>query len=58
MRSQDHQAVMLLEEKTAKVTVNSVNRYATPLLRNINMPTLYAAKEAVEKHRKEFAEGC
>ena len=44
---QDKDALALLETRTTKVEVEGVNRYATPLLRVQNMPSLKAPKEAV-----------
>ncbi len=43
----DQEAVKLLEEKTVRVNVDGVQRYATPLLRVKDMPRLQAPKEAV-----------
>ncbi|KAE8277451.1 hypothetical protein D5F01_LYC24615 [Larimichthys crocea] len=39
---QDHEAIHLLQEQTIRVNVNSIKRYATPLLRVKNMPQLHA----------------
>ncbi|XP_048865547.1 uncharacterized protein LOC125739453 isoform X1 [Brienomyrus brachyistius] len=47
---QDQEAMRLLEEKTSRVDVEGVQRYATPLLRVRNMPKLNAPKEAVLAH--------
>lgn len=44
---QDHEAMDLLQAKTVRVEVDGVLRYATPLLRVKNMPTLSAPPEAV-----------
>ncbi|KAL0992601.1 hypothetical protein UPYG_G00095580 [Umbra pygmaea] len=44
---QDTEAVRQLEEKTIRVEVNEVRRYATPLLWKENLPLLHAPKEAV-----------
>ncbi|KAE8276983.1 hypothetical protein D5F01_LYC25284 [Larimichthys crocea] len=44
---QDHEAIHLLQEQTIRVNVNSIKRYATPLLRVKNMPQLHAPPEAV-----------
>lgn len=43
----DREAVQLLDEKTVRVNVNGVMRYATPLLRVKDMPCLRAPREAV-----------
>ncbi|KAE8291494.1 hypothetical protein D5F01_LYC11102 [Larimichthys crocea] len=43
----DQEAMNLLEAKTRRVEVDGVLRYATPLLRVSNMPTLTAQPEAV-----------
>ncbi|XP_077069937.1 uncharacterized protein LOC143722413 [Siphateles boraxobius] len=43
----DQEAITLLETKTARVNVNGVFRYATPLLRKKDMPQLKAPKESV-----------
>lgn len=47
---QDKDAVRMLEEKTVRVEVNGVQRYATPLLWKNNLPPLQAPKEAVLGH--------
>lgn len=44
---QDQDAKALLKAKTARIEVDGVQRYATPLLRVKNMPQLRAPKEAV-----------
>lgn len=44
---QDHEAITLLDEKTVRVEVDGIKRYATPLLRVKNMPQLNAPKQAV-----------
>ncbi|XP_063766006.1 uncharacterized protein LOC134882305 [Eleginops maclovinus] len=44
---QDTEAVRILEEKTVRVTVEGVQRYATPLLWKKDLPPLVAPKEAV-----------
>ncbi|KAJ8381811.1 hypothetical protein SKAU_G00025890 [Synaphobranchus kaupii] len=44
---QDQQAVAMLEAKTVRTKVDGILRYATPLLRHANMPTLHAPKESV-----------
>ncbi|CAI5677835.1 unnamed protein product [Oreochromis niloticus] len=44
---QDQDAIKLLETKTERVEIGGVQRYATPLLRSPDMPTLSAPKEAV-----------
>ena len=47
-RSQeDNLAVSLLEDKTTRVEVDGIMRYATPLLRRKNMPRLQATPDAV-----------
>ena len=38
---QDRQAVALLEAETVRLKIDGVNRYATPLLRIANMPSLW-----------------
>lgn len=43
----DREAVQLLDEKTVRVNVDGVMRYATPLLWVKDMPGLHAPKEAV-----------
>ncbi|XP_026115567.1 uncharacterized protein LOC113094113 [Carassius auratus] len=43
----DQEAIRLLQEKTVRVNVDGVMRYATPLLRIQHMPTLHMPKEAV-----------
>ncbi|XP_067265288.1 uncharacterized protein [Chanodichthys erythropterus] len=43
----DQEAIKLLQEKTVRVNVDGIMRYATPLLRVQNMPTLHMPKEAV-----------
>nr|XP_021334729.1 uncharacterized protein LOC101884915 [Danio rerio] len=43
----DHEAIRLLQEKTVRVNVDGIMRYATPLLRVQHMPTLHMPKEAV-----------
>ncbi|XP_048030334.1 uncharacterized protein LOC125279307 [Megalobrama amblycephala] len=47
---QDAEAIRLLEEKTMRVDVEGVQRYATPLLWKISPPPLAAPKEAVLPH--------
>ncbi|KAJ8286056.1 hypothetical protein GJAV_G00034060 [Gymnothorax javanicus] len=44
---QDNLAVSLLEERTTRIEVDGVRRYATPLLRRKNMPCLKASPDAV-----------
>lgn len=44
---QDQEAINILETKTIRVEVDSILRYATPLLRRRDMPLLQATKEAV-----------
>jgi len=44
---QDHEAINILETKTTRVEVDGVLRYATPLLRQRDIPLLQATKEAV-----------
>ena len=44
---QDKEAIDLLEERTVRMEVDGIQRYATPLLRVKNMPKLQAPKEAV-----------
>ncbi len=44
---QDKEAVELLEAKTRRVDVAGILRYATPLLRKLDMPLFQASKEAV-----------
>ena len=44
---QDKNAIGLLEERTVRMEVDGIQRYATPLLRVKNMPKLQAPKEAV-----------
>lgn len=44
---QDAEALRILEEKTIRVNVVGVNRYATPLLWKESLPPLNAPKEAV-----------
>lgn len=44
---QDQYALDLLENRTVRVNVEGVQRYATPLLRIANSPKLNAPKEAV-----------
>ncbi len=46
----DQEAIILLETKTARVNVDGVLRYATPLLRKPDMPQLKAPKESVLPH--------
>ncbi|KAL0191695.1 hypothetical protein M9458_014393, partial [Cirrhinus mrigala] len=43
----DQEAIQLLQEKTTRVEVDGIMRYATPLLRVKNMPHLTMPKEAV-----------
>ncbi|XP_065099626.1 uncharacterized protein [Paramisgurnus dabryanus] len=43
----DQDAVRLLQEKTVRVEVDGIMRYATPLLRVQNMPSLTMPKDAV-----------
>ncbi|XP_023811839.1 uncharacterized protein LOC110015208 [Oryzias latipes] len=43
----EKEAVNLLEEKTIRVNVDGIHRYATPLLRVSHMPTLKVSPEAV-----------
>ncbi len=47
---QDTEAMRILEEKTIRVEVKSVQRYATPLLWKTSLPPLAAPKEAVLPH--------
>ncbi|KAI2668878.1 Polyprotein P3 [Labeo rohita] len=44
---QDQECIQLLQDKTVRVDVNGIQRYATPLLRAKGMPCLQAPKEAV-----------
>lgn len=44
---EDLEAVRILEDKTTRVMVDGVNRYATPLLWKQDFPPLHAPKEAV-----------
>ncbi len=44
---QDAKAIHILEEKTTRIDVNGVQRYATPLLWKESLPPLNAPKEAV-----------
>ncbi|KAL0199202.1 hypothetical protein M9458_007742, partial [Cirrhinus mrigala] len=44
---QDKAALALLEQKTVRVTVDGVNRYATPLLRKGDSPKFQASPNAV-----------
>ncbi|KAI2648679.1 Gag-Pro-Pol polyprotein [Labeo rohita] len=44
---QDQQSLKLLEQKTIRIEVDKIQRYATPLLRVKNMPPLCAPKAAV-----------
>ncbi|XP_054623571.1 uncharacterized protein LOC129176971 [Dunckerocampus dactyliophorus] len=44
---QDQQALDLLQTSTIRITIDKVERYATPLLRRDNSTTLHAPKEAV-----------
>lgn len=44
---EDQYAVALLEEKTTRIVVKGVQRYATPLLCKEAMPTLCVPKEVV-----------
>lgn len=44
---QDAEAIQKLEEKTVRVTVDGVKRYATPLVWKENPPLLHATPEAV-----------
>lgn len=47
---QDAKAIQRLKEKTIRVTVDGVRRYATPLLWKENVPPLHATQEAVLAH--------
>ena len=47
---QDAAAVRLLEEKIVRVTVDGVQRYATPLLWKADTPCLNSSMEAVLGH--------
>lgn len=47
---QDTEAVQILEEKTIRLAVGDIQRYATPLLWKRNLPPLQSAKEAVTTH--------
>lgn len=47
---QDAKAIQRLEEKTIRVTVDGVRRYATILLWKENLPPLHATQEAVLAH--------
>ncbi|XP_028314116.1 uncharacterized protein LOC114470250 [Gouania willdenowi] len=47
---QDNTAIKLLEEKTIRVQIDDVQRYATPLLWKEGFPPLNAPKEAVLSH--------
>ena len=44
---QDQEAIQLLQEKTMRVNIDGVERYATPLLRIKQMPQLWTPKESV-----------
>ncbi|CAI5660547.1 uncharacterized protein LOC106097744 [Oreochromis niloticus] len=44
---EDNYAVSLLEQRTVRVEVEGIQRYATPLLRRQNMPHLKASPDAV-----------
>nr|XP_054593472.1 uncharacterized protein LOC129160606 [Nothobranchius furzeri] len=44
---EDQQAVDLLEQRTTKVEVDGVTRYATPLLRRKDSPLLWASKNTL-----------
>ncbi|XP_073764219.1 uncharacterized protein [Danio rerio] len=44
---QDAEAIRILEEKTVRINVEGVKRYATPLLWKESLPPLNAPKEAV-----------
>lgn len=44
---QDQDAIDLLEARTTRIEIDGVFRYATPLLRKRDMPSLQAPKEAV-----------
>ncbi|CAL9703965.1 unnamed protein product [Knipowitschia caucasica] len=44
---QDQEAVKLLQEQTVRVNINGTERYATPLLRVKDMPSLKTTPEAV-----------
>lgn len=44
---QDKAALAMLEQKTVQVTVDGVNRYATPLLRKVDAPKFQASPNAV-----------
>ncbi len=43
----DQEAIQLLQEKTTRVEVDGIMRYATPLLRVKSMPHLTMPKEAI-----------
>lgn len=47
---EDQQALELLEQRTTKIEVDGVKRYATPLLRRRNSPILQAPKTALLPH--------
>jgi len=47
--------VQILEEKTIRVAVGDIQRYATPLLWKRNLPPLQSAKEAVTAQSSTFA---
>ncbi|XP_061733574.1 uncharacterized protein LOC133536902 isoform X1 [Nerophis ophidion] len=44
---QDDQAVRILEQKTTRIMVDGVNKYATPLLWKQHIPLIHSTKEAV-----------
>lgn len=44
---QDQESIQILQDKTLRVDVKGIQRYATPLLRAKGMPCLHAPKEAV-----------
>lgn len=47
---QDNATIKLLEEKTVRVNVGNIQRYATPLLWKDRIPPPNAPKEAVMSH--------
>ncbi|CAM4734302.1 unnamed protein product [Leuciscus chuanchicus] len=53
----DQEAITLLETKTARVNVNGVFRYATPLLRKRDMPQLKVPKESVLPNLRALERG-
>ncbi|XP_073721654.1 uncharacterized protein [Misgurnus anguillicaudatus] len=50
---EDKEALDLLDKETTRVSLNGVQRYATPLLRRSDMALLNAPKEAVMPHLRK-----